>query len=80
MFIYRIGKNFDVKSLKFTHEIQPCYCVFDILYVNGEILTNKPLLERFKIIEEIIQQEEGVLMISSKNIVKSRFVFLRKME
>lgn len=66
--------NIDVKHLKTATVNQPCFCVFDILYLNDEVLTNKPLLERFKILEEIIQPEEGVIMISVKEIVKSRLV------
>lgn len=43
------------------------YYVFDILWLNGEDLTEKPLSERRKILEEILQQQDSELIRFSKN-------------
>lgn len=68
--------DIDVKSLKIGLTNQPCFVVFDILYLNGQTLTNKPLTERFKILEEIIQPLEGVIVISAKNTVTTGYVLI----
>lgn len=57
--------HFDVKTLKQDSEHQSCFCVFDILLLNGKILTNTPLRSRIKLLEELIRPKEGVLMLSS---------------
>lgn len=67
------GMNIDVKSLRVDHVNKPCFCVFDILFLNGQILTNKPLKERIELLEEVINSEEGVIMTSVVEIVESRW-------
>ena len=42
-FIVSKGANVDVKSLSSTGELVPCFFVFDILMLNGKVLTNLPL-------------------------------------
>lgn len=69
------GKNIDVKKLKQGHHNQPCFVVFDILYLNDKVLTNVILEERFKILEDIIRPEEGVLVLSPKDVVTTRYSF-----
>ncbi|XP_067928082.1 DNA ligase 4-like isoform X2 [Watersipora subatra] len=55
--------NFDIKSASLSRYI-PCYAVFDILYLNGDVLTNVPLKDRLKKLPEIIEDEEGVIFAS----------------
>ncbi|XP_049840177.1 DNA ligase 4-like isoform X4 [Schistocerca gregaria] len=62
------GDNIDVKS----SHLQPCYCVFDILFYNGEVLTNKPLRERIKYLNSLITPCEGVVLQTERNIVKTK--------
>lgn len=66
--------NTDVKNLKTGQMNQPCFCVFDIIYLNGEVLTNKSLSERIKILNKMILPQEGVLMKSNQDVVKSRYI------
>nr|CAH8825191.1 unnamed protein product [Trichobilharzia regenti] len=51
--------KFDVKRSGYqnpeTDNYQPCFVVFDILYLNGELLTSKSLLERKKLLLDIFQ-------------------------
>ncbi len=63
--------NIDVKTLKIGHVNQPCFYVFDIVFLNGQVLTNKPLSERAEILPEIIRPLEGVIMISCRETVKT---------
>ncbi|KAK9889446.1 hypothetical protein WA026_004714 [Henosepilachna vigintioctopunctata] len=59
------GMNFDVKKLNSTGYIQPCFCVYDVLLFNDEILANKELLERVKLLRKVIQKNiEGVIQTS----------------
>ncbi len=41
-FIVSKGENTDVKSLSPTGKLVPCFFAFDILQLNGEVLTNLP--------------------------------------
>ena len=61
-----------MKKLQQGHYNQPCFVVFDILYLNDKVLTNVILEERLKILEGIIQPEEGVLLLSAKDVVTTR--------
>ncbi|KAL1137893.1 hypothetical protein AAG570_009588 [Ranatra chinensis] len=72
------GANYDVKKLRFGKK-QPCFCVFDILMLNGEVLTNKPLKDRLRILNEevlealnaaIERREEGVMLKDPLSIYK----------
>ncbi|XP_018322080.1 DNA ligase 4 [Agrilus planipennis] len=58
------GMNFDVKNLTESTTHQPCFCVFDILLINDQVLTNKPLKQRTKILYENLKPIEGVIMLS----------------
>jgi DNA ligase-1 len=46
-------------SNKSGHQIS--YCVFDIIYFNGEKITNLPLIERKAILEEVILEDTPLL-------------------
>ncbi|XP_069681895.1 DNA ligase 4-like isoform X2 [Periplaneta americana] len=63
------GNNFDVKFLKEGDSIRPCLCVFDILFCNGQVLTNKPLSERMKHLENLFTQSEGIMMYTERKEV-----------
>lgn len=66
------GDNIDVKSLKGGSYLQPCFCVFDIIFYNGEVLTNKPLHERIKYLNSLITPCEGVVLHTERNMVKTK--------
>lgn len=68
--------NIDVKSLRIGNVHQPCFCVFDILYYNGKVLTNQPLSERFVILEKVFMPCDGIIMHTSRRTVNSRYYAL----
>ena len=45
--------------------LQPCYHVFDLIMLNGKVLTNQPLRERLKEMETVVEVEEGRLLLST---------------
>lgn len=59
------GMNFDVKKLNDDSVHQPCFCVFDILLLNGKILTGEPLTKRIELLRDLIEPKEGTLMFSN---------------
>lgn len=65
--------NFDIKSTSNTR-YTPCYAVFDILYLNGEVLTNRPLKDRLKILKDIIEDAEGVVFTSPVATASTKLV------
>lgn len=56
--------NFDVRHLTDTTVYQPCFCVFDILILNGEILANKSLEQRIDFLKGIFTPQQGVILQS----------------
>lgn len=66
------GDHMDMKNLKEDGDWQVCFCAFDILYLNGTVLTNKPLSERLEILRTVINPAEGRVIISATAKVKSR--------
>ena len=76
-------KNFGVKvesenvgeNSKGTSVIyQPLYVVFDILYYNEEVLTNKAYEERRKILERIIKNVPDRFIITNSTFKKTKLV------
>lgn len=65
--------NFDIKSANNTR-YSPCYVIFDILYLNGEVLTNKPLRERMKLLPQVVDQKDGLIMLSTVNTASTKSV------
>ena len=57
------GENFDIKS-KDLVEYQPMFCVFDILLLNDNVLSNKSLKERKKILPNVFIPVKGRIMLS----------------
>lgn len=60
------GMDFDVKHLKPHNVYQPCFCAFDILLLNDEVLTNKPLCERLSLLDTTLNPLHGILQISKR--------------
>lgn len=55
---------FDVKTLTATAIYQPCYCVFDILFLNGNVLMNESLEKRISFLKEIFVLKMGIIILS----------------
>lgn len=58
-----IRKQSSVERAK--KDVPIIYMVFDILHVNGEWITNKPLLERQEILNEIIIENEFIQLVKN---------------
>lgn len=65
--------SYDVKNFKNDSTHRPCFCVFDILLYNDKILTNKPLKERLKVIDDLIIDIEGVIMKSKRINTQTKY-------
>lgn len=63
---------FDVKTLTATAVHQPCYCVFDVLYLNGNGLMNETLDKRVSILKKIFASIEGVIVLSEFKAVTQK--------
>lgn len=62
----RIKRKYDIEEMakKFPIEIN----VFDVVYYNGKDLFNQSLLERRKLLEKIVKQESGKIVLTKKLI------------
>ncbi|MCS7105891.1 MAG: DNA ligase, partial [Candidatus Aenigmarchaeota archaeon] len=66
--------------IKLLSEIMPAsYVVFDILHLDGEDLVDKPLIERKKILENVIKENQRI-MLSSYVIGRGKELFERAKE
>ncbi|GLG98951.1 DNA ligase 4 [Gryllus bimaculatus] len=66
------GENIEVKALKESSGLKPCFCVFDVLMYNDQVVTNKPLEDRYALLKEIFIPEEGVVMLTERTKVTSK--------
>ncbi len=67
------GENFDIKSAN-QDKYQPMLCVFDILLLNDEVLSNKPLRQRKEILKKVFEHTEGTIIISETTEGRSKWV------
>ncbi|CAG9760821.1 unnamed protein product [Ceutorhynchus assimilis] len=49
------GMELDVKKLKESGRYQPCFCIYDIILLNDNILTNRPLRDRYNILRRVLK-------------------------
>ncbi|XP_025209212.1 DNA ligase 4 isoform X1 [Melanaphis sacchari] len=68
--------NIDVKKLRIGNTHQPCFCVFDIVYYNDVVITNRPLEERLNILNTIFDPLEGIFVHTTRH--KARKIDLMK--
>ncbi|KAL0278848.1 UNVERIFIED_CONTAM: hypothetical protein PYX00_000538 [Menopon gallinae] len=66
------GMNTDVKNLKENSQYKPCFVVFDILYLNGSVITNQPLNYRLDLLAELITPEEGVVVFPNRKRISNK--------
>lgn len=56
------GEHFDVKAIQSNNStLRPCFCAYDILYLNDQPLLNKPYAERTRLLATIFNEKPGVL-------------------
>jgi DNA ligase 4 len=64
--ILSVVEEYDVKSSKPTNEVQTCFCVFDVLLYNDQVLTNKPLRERLEYMSKTFAECDGRMIYSQR--------------
>ena len=63
----------NIRNIKTDHKkLQQCLVIYDVCYLNGEVLTNKPLSERINIYERIVNPLPGRIQLSHRIVVKSK--------
>lgn len=63
----------NIRNIKTDHRnLQQCLVIYDICYLNGQVLTNTPLSERIKIYERIVRPMPGRIQLSHRMIVRSK--------
>ena len=45
--------------------------LYDIIYLNGETLTKRPLRERVKLLESVVREQEGRVMLCERKLASS---------
>ncbi|GFV88356.1 DNA ligase 4 [Trichonephila clavipes] len=71
------GENADVQALEPDGDYEPCFCVFDILMVNDQVLSNLPLMDRvahikntFTAIENKIRYTEQLIASTNAEVTE----------
>ncbi|KAJ2948083.1 hypothetical protein O0L34_g9881 [Tuta absoluta] len=71
------GMAFDVKKITVNSRFRPCYCVFDVLYLNGKSLVGAadkgglPLAKRLAILNTLFTDKPGVIVHSEYTTVNN---------
>lgn len=64
------GENYDARNMSGKdHNRLQVFCVFDILFLNGDSLIKKPYEERFRLLDKLIKVDETVVVICERKRV-----------
>ena len=67
------GEQMNIRSLQPDDPMfQQCLYLYDVVYLNGQVLTNKPLSERIPILQSIVSPIEGRVEFAERKKGKSR--------
>lgn len=67
------GENYDVKSILASDStVRPCFCAYDILYLNDQSLLDKPYAERTRVLATIFDEKPGVLTMCKPIKIRDR--------
>uniref|UniRef100_A0A2P2I750 DNA ligase 4 n=1 Tax=Hirondellea gigas TaxID=1518452 RepID=A0A2P2I750_9CRUS len=66
------GEHFDVKNLRDDGPLQVCFCAFDLLLLNGRVLTNLPLSARVELLKTVIRESPGRVLVSQQEQVNDK--------
>ncbi|XP_062701194.1 DNA ligase 4-like [Aedes albopictus] len=71
--IYRDkSENTDVKAIKADNpELRPCFCAYDVLFLNGKSLIMVPYAERIRLLKTLIKEKVGFVTICHRVKVKN---------
>ncbi|KAM8718835.1 hypothetical protein ACLKA7_001529 [Drosophila subpalustris] len=65
------GENTDVKHLKPERSWRPCFVVYDLLYLNGESILDMTYVQRAYKLQELLNEQQGVLQIVKRHKISS---------
>ncbi len=65
----RIKRKYDIREM--AEEIPVVTNLFDIIFLNGELLIDRPFRERREILEKIVKPKEGKLILAKQLITSS---------
>lgn len=65
------GSKFDIKRLVEDSELQTCFCVFDVLLVNGQKFGKEPLKKRYETLQTVFTPVKGRIHLVSKSDARS---------
>ncbi|XP_053682704.1 DNA ligase 4 isoform X2 [Sabethes cyaneus] len=66
------SENTDVKGIKADNPIlRPCFCVYDILFLNGRSLLTVPYAERIRLLGTVVKEKVGILTFCKRIKVNS---------
>lgn len=70
--VYRVkAENTDVKSLRTNDStLRPCFCVYDVLHLNGQCLIRKPYAERVRLLSTLFKEQPGFMVLSQSTRIK----------
>ena len=52
-------------------KVQQCLVIYDVVYLNGEVLSKKPLKERIAILEGIVKEQEGRVILGKRHVAET---------
>ncbi|XP_058813834.1 DNA ligase 4 [Topomyia yanbarensis] len=65
-------ENTDVKSIRGDNpSMRPCFCVYDILFLNGKSLLTIPYAERIRLLGTVVEEKPGVLTSCKRTKVEN---------
>jgi len=59
---------------------RPCFVIFDVLYVNGKCLINQPMINRIKLLPEIMKEKYGYIMFHKREEAKTTKDIIKALE
>lgn len=61
-----------MKVLREDGALQVCFCAFDLLLLNGRVVTDLPLTDRWALLQDALIQQPGRLVISQHELVHDK--------
>lgn len=72
-----LAENHTAKHLKRgDNRYNPCFCIYDLIYLDGESLINKPYAERIRKLQTIIIEKKGALILCHRTKVNNAQHFI----
>ncbi|ORX43006.1 DNA ligase/mRNA capping enzyme [Anaeromyces robustus] len=59
---------------------RPCFVIFDVLYINGKCLINQPMVNRVKLLPEIMKEKYGYIMFHKREEGKTTSDIIKALE